>query len=178
MEICGYAPVPYFLSNISMTSHSHLHLRILRYLRIMMQHLHLKSLIYYCATTLLISEVSAQINVRHSLIQSWRTQLWCCIKFPMYLYLYRSINTTALSGIMGLLADIPLQNHVYINVLFNSETLCSSPNFNTQTHIRHPPPLSADVGWPKKIVRISDVGRRRLSMKSKRLSASALPWLM
>ena len=47
---------------------------------------------------------------------------------------------------MGLLADIPLQNHVYINVLFNSETLCSSPNFNTQTHIRHPPPLSADVG--------------------------------
>ena len=57
MEICGYAPVPYFLSNISMTSHSHLHLCILRYLRIMMQHLHLKSLIYYCATTLLISEV-------------------------------------------------------------------------------------------------------------------------
>ena len=178
MEICGYAPVPYFLSNISMTSHSHLHLRILQYLRIMMQHLHLKSLIYYCATTLLISEVSAQINVRHSLIQSWHTQLWCCIKFPMYLYLYRSINTTALSGIMGLLANIPLQNHVYINVLFISETLSSSPNFNTQTHIQHPPLLSADVSWPKKIVRISDVSRCWLSMKSKRLSASALPWLM
>ena len=161
-----------------MTSHSHLHLRILWYLQIMMQHLHLKSLIYYCATTLLIAEFSAQINVGHFLIQSWCAQLQCCIKFPMYLYLFTSIDTTALSGIMDLLANIPLQNHIYINVLFISEKLCSSPNFNTQTHIWHSPPLSADIGWPKKIVRISDVGQCRLSMNSKRLSASALPWLM
>ena len=50
--------------------------------------------------------------------------------------------------------------------------------FFIQRNVRDSSPTSANIGWPKKTARISDIGQHQLSMNSKRVLASALPRLM
>ena len=47
--------------------------------------------------------------------------------------------------------------------------------FFIQRNVGDSSPTSANIGWPKKIARISDIGQHQLSMNSKRVLASALP---